>query len=146
MVESFKEKIGQLTENKKMGADLLFMNTYMASLALASASRPEIFTFASNRKEYVSSKYIAKVDTFVKKWNYSHSEVSEIVAERTNNTILQSMLYRYANAIESGVPDDEFLKNELQPCGRSTGARSSRDSSSSRSGGMPISQCFFPGP
>ena len=71
MVEDLKEKIGQVTENKKMGADLLFMNTYMASLALADASRPEIFSFAANRKEYVSSKYIAKVDTFVKKWSYS---------------------------------------------------------------------------
>ncbi len=113
MVESFKEKLGQVTENKRMGADLLFMNTYMASLALANASRPEIFSFAANRKEYVSSKYISKVDTFVKKWSYSYSEALSIVAERTNNTILQSMLNRYANAIESGVPDDDFLKNEL---------------------------------
>ncbi len=113
MVEDFKEKIGQVTENKKMGADLLFMNTYMASLALANASRPEIFSYAANRKEYVSSKYIGKVDMFVKKWSYSYSEALSIVAERTNNTILQSMLNRYANAIESGVPDDDFLKNEL---------------------------------
>ena len=111
--KSFKEKIAQVTEDKKMGADLLFMNTYMASLALANASRPEIFSYAANRKEYISSKYIAKVDMFVKKWNYSYSEALSIVAERTNNTILQSMLNRYANAIESGVPDDEFLKNEL---------------------------------
>jgi flagellar protein FlaJ len=112
-VESFREKIGQVTENKKMGADLLFMNTYMASLALANASRPEIFSYAANRKEYVSSKYIGKVDMFVKKWSYSYSEALMIVAERTNNTILRSMLNRYANAIESGVPDDDFLKNEL---------------------------------
>jgi len=113
MAESFREKLGQVTENKRMGADLLFMNTYMASLALANASRPEIFSFAANRKEYVSSKYISKVDTFVKKWSYSYSEALSIVAERTNNTILKSMLNRYANAIESGVPDDDFLKNEL---------------------------------
>lgn len=112
-IEGLKTRIGQLGEDKKMGADLLFMNTYMASLALASASRPEIFSYAANRKEYVSSKYIAKVDMFVKKWSYSYSEALGIVAERTHNVILQSMLNRYANAIESGAPDDEFLKNEL---------------------------------
>ncbi|HVN74388.1 MAG TPA: archaellar assembly protein FlaJ [Methanoregula sp.] len=108
-----KEKIAQVSEDKKMGADMLFTTTYMASLALADASRPEIFAFAANRKEYVSAKYIAKVDMFVKKWSYSYSEALGIVAERTNNRILQSVLNRYANAIESGVPDDDFLKNEL---------------------------------
>ncbi len=112
-IEDLKEKIATVTEAKKMGADLLFMNTYMASLALANASRPEIFTFAANRKEYLSSKYIEKVDMFVKKWSYSYSEALGIVAERASNPILQSMLNRYANAIDSGVPDDDFLKNEL---------------------------------
>ena len=112
-VKDLREKVAQLTEDRQMGADLLFMNTYMASLALANASRPEIFSFAANRKEYISSKYIAKVETYVKKWSYSYSEALSIVAERTNNAILQSMLNRYANAIESGVPDDDFLKNEL---------------------------------
>ena len=70
-----------------MGADLLFMTTYMASLAIANATRPEIFSFASNRHEYISSRYIAKVDTFVKKWNYSYAESLSIVAERTQAAI-----------------------------------------------------------
>jgi archaeal flagellar protein FlaJ len=112
-IEDLKDKVAQVTEDKKMGADLLFTMTYMASLALANASRPEIFTYAANRKEYLSSKYLTKVDTFVKKWAYSYAEGLNIVAERANNTILKSMLSRYANAIESGVPDDDFLKNEL---------------------------------
>ena len=112
-IEGIKERVSQITEDKKMSADLLFMNTYMASLALADASRPEIFTFAANRKEYISAKYIAKVDMFVKKWSYSYAEALSIQAERIKNPMLQSMLNRYANAIESGVPDDDFLKNEL---------------------------------
>jgi len=111
--EDIQGKLDQITENKAMGADLLFMNTYMASLALANASRPEIFAFAANRHEYISAKYINKVDTFVKKWSYSYSEALSIVAERAKNPILQSMLNRYANSIESGVPDEDFLKNEL---------------------------------
>jgi flagellar protein FlaJ len=113
LIEDLKKKGAQVTENKLMSADLLFMNTYMASLALANASRPEVFAFAGNRKEYISSKYIARVDTFVKKWGYSYAEGLSIVADRTNNEILKSMLNRYANAIDSGVPDDDFLKNEL---------------------------------
>ena len=112
-LKALKERILQVNEDRKMGADLLFLNTYMASLAIADASRPEIFAYASNRKEYISAKYITKVDMFVKKWSYSYSEALGIVAERTNNTILKSMLNRYANAIDSGVPDDDFLKNEL---------------------------------
>jgi archaeal flagellar protein FlaJ len=112
-IENLKEKAAQVTENRKMSADLLFMNTYMASLALASAARPEIFSYAANRKEYISSKYITKVDTYVQKWGYSYAESLSLVAERVNNDILKSMLNRYANAIDSGVPDDDFLKNEL---------------------------------
>lgn len=112
-ITELKEKIAGITESKKMGADLLFMTTYMASLAIANATRPEIFSFSSNRHEYISAKYIAKVDTFVKKWNYSYAESLSIVAERTRNETLRSMLNRYANSIDSGVPDEDFLSNEL---------------------------------
>jgi Archaeal flagella assembly protein J len=113
MVTGIKDKIASVQEKKKMGADLLFMTTYMASLAIANATRPEIFSFSANRHEYISAKYVGKVETFVKKWNYSYSEALSIVAERTENEILKSMLSRYANSIESGVPDEDFLTNEL---------------------------------
>jgi len=112
-VSDTRDRIAQITEDRKMGADLLFTTTYMASLALANASRPEIFSYAANRKEYISSKYIMKVDTFVKKWGYSYAEGLNISADRVKNPILKSLLSRYANAIESGVPDDDYLKNEL---------------------------------
>ncbi|MDP2796884.1 MAG: archaellar assembly protein FlaJ [Methanoregula sp.] len=112
-IVDLKTKFSQITEAKKMPADLLFMITYMASLGLANATRPEIFTFAANRKEYISAIYIEKVDTFAKKWGFSYSESLSIVAERVHNTNLRSMLNRYANAIESGVPDEDFLENEL---------------------------------
>ncbi|MDO9325699.1 MAG: archaellar assembly protein FlaJ [Methanoregula sp.] len=112
-VKDLKETIGRFAEAKKMGADLLFMVTYMASLGLASATRPEIFSYSANRTEYISAKYIGKVDTLAKKWGYSYAESLSIVAERANNVILRSMLNRYSNAIDSGVPDEDFLKNEL---------------------------------
>ncbi|WP_292424070.1 archaellar assembly protein FlaJ [Methanoregula sp.] len=112
-IAGLKEKLAGIRENKKMGADLLFMTTYMASLAIANATRPEIFSYASNRHEYISAKYIAKVDTFVKKWNYSYAEALSIIAERTQNDILRSMLNRYASSIDSGVPDEDFMINEL---------------------------------
>jgi archaeal flagellar protein FlaJ len=113
MVSDLRARIGQVMEDRKMGADLLFTTTYMASLALANASRPEMFAYAANRKEYISSKYITRVDTYVKKWGYSYAEGLSIVSERISNPILKSFMSRYANAIDSSVPDDEYLKNEL---------------------------------
>ncbi len=112
-IKQLKEKVASISEAKKMSSDLLFMVTYMASLGLASATRPEIFSYSSNRTEYISARYIGKVDTLARKWGYSYAESLSIVAERTNNVILRSMLNRYSNAIDSGVPDDDFLKNEL---------------------------------
>jgi flagellar protein FlaJ len=112
-VADLKERIVRIAEDRRMGADLLFTTTYMASLALADASRPEIFSYAAGRKEYISSKYITRVETYVKKWNYSYAEALGIVSERVNNPLLKSLLGRYANAIDSSVPDDEYLNNEL---------------------------------
>ena len=112
-VAAFRERIAQAAENRKMGANLLFMTTYMASLALANVSRPEIFANTSQRSEYITSPYIARVDNYVKKWNYSYAESLSFVAEHTKNEMLQMMLLRYSNAINSNVPDEEFLNNEI---------------------------------
>ena len=105
--------LGRIDEEKRMAADLLFMATYMASITTAGVSRPDIFSFTGKRYEYVPSKYIGKADLFVKRWNYSYSEALKIVAKNMKNEVLRSVFNRYANSIESGVPDEEFLDREL---------------------------------
>jgi flagellar protein FlaJ len=112
-IASLKERLALFSESKRMSADILFMITYMTSMSIANATRPEIFAFSAQRHEYVSAKYIGKVDMFVKKWSYSYAESLSIVAERTTNETLQNMLMRYSNSIDSNVPDDEFLAQEL---------------------------------
>ncbi|MDD1678656.1 MAG: archaellar assembly protein FlaJ [Methanomicrobiales archaeon] len=103
----------RISENKKMGADLLFMSTYMASITTSGVTRPEIFEYTAARKEYVPAKYVEKVQNFVIRWNYSYVEGLLIVAQKIRNEMLQSMFNRYANSIESGVPDEDFLSKEL---------------------------------
>ncbi|MDD1723963.1 MAG: archaellar assembly protein FlaJ [Methanospirillum sp.] len=103
-----------LIEDKYMGSDLLFMLTYMAAIITANASRPEIFAYTGARSEYVSTKYIRRADLLVKRWGYSYVEALTNVAKKIENDMLFSMINRYANAIESGVPDNDYLTNELE--------------------------------
>jgi flagellar protein FlaJ len=100
-------------EDRYMGSDLLFMLTYMAAILTANASRPEIFAYTGSRREYVSTKYIYKADLLVKRWGYSYVEALIIVGKKIENELLFSMVSRYANAIESGVPDSDYLYREL---------------------------------
>jgi flagellar protein FlaJ len=116
----FEEQLGRLKdlqslilENKKMDQDLLFMYTYMAAITTASVTRPEIFEYTTERFEYIPSRYIAKVQRLVSGWNYNYAGGLRVVAEKCKNSTLKSMLNRYANAIDSGVPDDDFITTEL---------------------------------
>ncbi|MDD1728929.1 MAG: archaellar assembly protein FlaJ [Methanospirillum sp.] len=113
-VRTFRAKLYKFfVEDKMMGSDLLFMLTYMAAILTANASRPEIFSYTGARREYVSTKYIYRADILVKRWGYSYVEALVNVAKKIENEMLFSMVNRYANAIESGVPDEDFLTREL---------------------------------
>jgi len=103
-----------IIEDKRMGADLLFMLTYMAAIITAQATRPEIFAYTGARREYVSTRYILKVYLFVKRWGYSYVEALIMVSKKVKNDMLFSMLNRYANAMESGVPDADYIIGELE--------------------------------
>ncbi len=102
-----------IIEDKRMGADLLFMMTYMAAIITAQATRPEIFAYTGARREYVSTRYIQKVFLFVRRWGYSYVEALVMVSKKVKNEMLKSMLNRYANAMESGVPDADYIMGEL---------------------------------
>ena len=112
-VRALKDWIGVLQENKRMGGDILFMITYMASITTSQVTRPEIFAYTASRKEYTPTKYIEKVEFFVKRWGYSYAEGLKLVAERVRSDMLRSMFNRYGNSIDSGVPDEDFLRLEL---------------------------------
>lgn len=103
----------RLVEYKVMGNELMFISTYMASIITANITRPEIFSFTASRKEYRASIYYAKAEMLVKNWGYSYAQSLRMVAEKVKNSVLQSTLNRYANAIDSGVPDDDFIATEL---------------------------------
>ncbi len=100
-------------ENKKIEQDLLLMYTYMAAITTSAVTRPEIFQYTSERFEYIPSRYIAKVQRLVAGWGHSYAGGLRAVAERCRNKTLRSMLNRYANSIDSGVPDDDFIGTEL---------------------------------
>jgi flagellar protein FlaJ len=112
-LESLAELRSYILENKKMEQDLLLMYTYMAAITTSSVTRPEIFQHTSERFEYIPSRYIAKVQRLVGGWGHSYAGALRAVAERCRNETLQSMLNRYANSIDSGVPDDDFIGTEL---------------------------------
>ena len=113
LLESIRGYFRDIQEKRRMGTDILFMITYMASITTASVSRPEIFAFTAERKEYITTRYVKRVECFVKRWNYSYAEGLRMVAERVHNRVLASLFNRYGNSIESGVPDPEFLHLEL---------------------------------
>ena len=112
-IEYLNELRLSILENKKMEQDLLFMYTYMAAITTAAVTRPEIFQYTSERFEYVPSRYIAKVQRLVGGWGQSYAGGLRAIAERCRNETLRSMLNRYANSIDSGVPDDDFITTEL---------------------------------
>ena len=112
-VESLYDLRDYILENKKMEQDLLLMYTYMAAITTSAVTRPEIFQYTSERFEYIPSRYIARVQRLVTGWGNSYAGALRAVAERCRNSTLQSMLNRYANSIDSGVPDDDFIGTEL---------------------------------
>ncbi len=112
-LEYLSELRSYILDNKKMEQDLLLMYTYMAAITTSAVTRPEIFQYTSERFEYIPSRYIAKVQRLVGGWGNSYAGALRAIAERCRNETLRSMLNRYANSIDSGVPDDDFIGTEL---------------------------------
>jgi len=100
-------------EYKTMGNEIMFISTYMASIITADITRPEIFSYTASRKEYKPSIYFAKAEALVKNWGYSYAQSLRMAAEKVKHSVVKSMMNRYANAIDSGVPDDDFIATEL---------------------------------
>ena len=121
LIDGFKELLEPVIsyfrtyrENGHIDIDVLYMVTYMNSIATANISRDEIFKRVSERNEYACSKYMNQVYLLAKNWNYEYGTACNIVAERTSNKRLKDLLMRLANAMASGEPETKFLESEWQ--------------------------------
>ncbi|HTY89697.1 MAG TPA: archaellar assembly protein FlaJ [Methanocella sp.] len=101
-------------ENNRIDIDVLYMVTYMNSIATANISRDEIFKRVSERDEYACSKYMNQVYVLAKNWNYEYGTACNIVAERVSNWRLKDLLMRLSNAMAAGEPEAKFLESEWQ--------------------------------
>ncbi|MCD1296044.1 flagellar assembly protein FlaJ [Methanocella sp. CWC-04] len=108
----FTTYIQSYVESSRIDVDLLYMITYMNSIATADIARDEIFRRVSEREEFVCSKYIHQVYLLAKNWNYEYSVACAIVSKRMANKRLKDLLARLANAMSSGEPEKRFLENE----------------------------------
>ncbi len=99
-------------ESNRIDMDIIYMVTYMNSIATANISRDEIFRKVSERKEFVCSKYMKEVYLLATNWNYEYSVACNIVGNRVANKRLKDLLLRLSNAMAAGEPEKKFLENE----------------------------------
>jgi len=109
---SIIQKIKQFKENIYLDNDLLFILTYMASIATAQISRDKIFEKTSEKVEYAPSIYFRKIRDLAQKWHYDYATACELIAYKIKHENLRKLLHRFSNAISSGEPDREFLEKE----------------------------------
>jgi archaeal flagellar protein FlaJ len=99
-------------ESNRIDMDIIYMVTYMNSIATANISRDEIFKRVSEREEFVCSKYMKQVYLLAKNWNYEYSVACNVIAGRVANRRLKDLLLRLSNAMAAGEPEKKFLENE----------------------------------
>jgi flagellar protein FlaJ len=99
-------------ESNRIDMDVLYMLTYMNSVATANISRDEIFKKVAERKEFACSKYMEEVYVLAKYWNYDYSTACTHVSKKVSNPRLKELLLRLGNAMASGETEKKFLENE----------------------------------
>ena len=102
-----------MNEDKKIEDDMLFMLTYMASIATGDIDRGQIFKFASEQKEYLVSIYFKRVHTLAVKLGYEYAKACKSISNKAKYAVLKDFLGRMASAMASGEPEKDFLRNEL---------------------------------
>ena len=101
-----------MSEEKRVADDLLFLLTYMASIATADIDRNELFKHTSEQN-YPLAIYFKRVYTLAAKWSYAYSKACKFISKKAKFAVVKEFFGRMASAMSSGEPEKEFLKNEL---------------------------------
>jgi len=76
-----------VSEEKRVADDLLFLLTYMASIATADIDRNELFKHTSEQN-YPLSIYFKRVYTLAAKWSYAYSKACKFISKKAKFVIL----------------------------------------------------------
>ena len=93
--------------------DLVAQLTYMSALATANVGRENLFQKTAELG-YTTSGYFHRVHLVAQRLNYDYASACQIVADSTENEVVQSLLLRFSSSLSSGEPESVFLARETE--------------------------------
>lgn len=96
-----------------MEYDLVTQLTYMSALATANVGREHLFEKTAELG-YSTSGYFHRVHLVAQRLNYDYARACQLVADATENDVVNSLLLRFASSLSSGEPESVFLARETE--------------------------------
>ncbi len=93
--------------------DLITQLTYMSALATANVGREQLFEKTA-ALGYSTSGYFHRVHLVAQRLNYDYARACQLVADATDNEIVQSLLLRFSASLASGESEAAFLARETE--------------------------------
>ena len=96
-----------------LGFDLLSNLTYMAAVSAGGSPRDVILEWTL-RQNYRTVFYFRQVYLLAKRTGFEYARAFQMVARKTKAETVRSLLLRFASAISSGYPENNFLTEEAK--------------------------------
>ena len=93
--------------------DLITQLTYMSALATANVGREQLFEKTA-QLGYSTSGYFHRVHLVAQKLNYDYARACQLVADATDNDMIESLLLRFSASLSSGEAEEVFLARETE--------------------------------
>lgn len=102
-----------MSSNKFLDFDLLYLLSYMSSIAAADVPRDQIFARAS-RLACRPAKYIRRVELIRTRLGYDYATACRIVGEAAKEEEIKGLLLRFSSSLLSGEHEAIFLAREAE--------------------------------
>jgi len=112
-IRSRKRTVKGSSDSATLAFDLLSNLTYMAAMSVGGASRDLILEWTI-KQNYKTVVYFRQVYLLAKRTGFEYARSFQMVASKTPAESVKSLLLRFAGAIQSGYPEQEFLLEEAK--------------------------------
>ncbi len=112
-MRSRKRTVKGSSDSATLAFDLLSNLTYMAAMSVGGAPRDLILEWTI-KQNYKTVVYFRQVYLLAKRTGFEYARAFQMVASKTPAESVKSLLLRFAGAIQSGYPEQEFLLEEAK--------------------------------